>query len=127
MIEKRKNSRFILEHDTYAALGNEYNRVGKVIDISFGGLSFEYILSKKIENNVTKLDIFSFGNIFHLYNFSCKIVYNIDVNIPYVNNSFGKIFTTKRSGLKFNKLSDDDFLQLKLFIESYSDFYSIAY
>ena len=98
-----------------------------MIDISFGGLSFEYIISKEIENNLTTLDIFSIGNIFHLYNYSCKIVYNIDVNIPYVNNSFSRYFTTKRSGLKFNQLSDDDFLQLKLFIENYSDYYSIVY
>ena len=124
MIEKRRYARVSLEYDTFAALGDEYNRVGKVIDIGLGGLSIEYIVGEKITHNFTKLDIFSFGNIFHLYNLSCNIIYDIDINVPYVNNSYVTILTTKRSGLKFYELSNYDFLQLKLFIENNSKIFS---
>ena len=54
MIEQRRYARFFLEHDTFAALGHEYNKVGKVIDMSVGGLSFEYIVGKDIQQNQTK-------------------------------------------------------------------------
>ena len=118
MIEQRKYARFVLEHETFAAIGNNYNIVGKVIDISLGGLSFEYILNRNLKKKYSKLDIFTFGSIFHLYNLPCNIIYNIDVNVPFVNNSFVKILTTKRSGLEFDELTEDDFLQIELFIKN---------
>ena len=124
MIEQRRYARFFLEHDTFAALGHEYNKVGKVIDMSVGGLSFEYIVGKDIQQNQTKLDIFLSGNIFHLHNIPCKIIYEITIHEPHVNNSFIKILTTKRCGLEFSQLSEDDFLHLKLFIENYSSQFS---
>jgi hypothetical protein len=120
MIDKRRYARVSLEDDSFAALNDGCHRVGKVIDISLGGLSIEYIVGKKIASNFTKLDIFSFGNIFHLYNLPCNIVYDIDINVPHVHNSFVSVLTTKRSGLEFYELSKDDFLQLKLFIENNS-------
>ena len=124
MIEQRKHVRFPLEHDTFAALGNEYDRVGRVIDMSMGGLSFEYIIGENIKLNSTKIDIFLIGNIFHLYNISCKIIYDIKIHEPYVNSNYIKTLTTKRCGLKFSKLSKDDLLHLKLFIENYSSQFS---
>jgi hypothetical protein len=124
MIEKRRYARISIEHDIFAAFNDECNRVGKVIDISLGGLSIEYIVGKNITNNYTKIDIFSLGNIFHLYNFPCNIVYDIDINVPYVDNRFVTILTTRRSGLKFYELSNDDFTTLKLFIENDSKIFS---
>ena len=41
--EKRKYVRFIAQKDAYAALGTYFTKVGKLIDISIGGLAFEYI------------------------------------------------------------------------------------
>jgi hypothetical protein len=120
MIEQRRYARFSLEHDTFAALGTEYYRVGKVIDMSIGGLSFEYIVGKDIQSNSTELDIFLTGNIFHLHNIPCKIIYEITIHEPHVNNSFIKILTTKRCGLEFNNLSEEDHWHLRLFIENNS-------
>lgn len=124
MIEQRKHIRFLLEQAAFASLGSEYNRIGKIIDMSMGGLSFEYIVGEKIKLNTTKLDIFFIGNVFHLYNIPCKIIYDIKIHVPHVNSSFIKILTKNRCGLKFNKLSKDEFLQLKLFIENNSGIFS---
>jgi c-di-GMP-binding flagellar brake protein YcgR len=120
MIEQRRYARFFLEHDTFAAFGQEYNKVGKVIDMSIGGLSLEYIVGENIKQNPTKIDIFSIGDIFHLYNMPCKIIYEITIHEPHVNNSNIEILTTKRCGLKFKNLSENAYCQLKLFVENNS-------
>ncbi len=41
--ERRKYTRFLAEEDGYAALGANFTKVGKLKDISIGGLAFEYI------------------------------------------------------------------------------------
>jgi len=119
-IERRKQVRFIPPVNTYAALGKNYSKVGTVKDISFEGLSFEYIGGELSNEDPSKIDIFLVGNVFHLYNVPCKIVYEIEVHVPHVNNMFIKVLTTKRCGIKFHQLNDDDLLQLKLFIESHA-------
>ena len=49
-IEQRKYPRFSVQNHTFAALGSEFEIVGKVNDISIKGLSFSY-LSNNIRNN----------------------------------------------------------------------------
>lgn len=111
----------MLQQNAIAALGSEYSRVGKVLDISLGGLAFEYIIGEQIVLNSTKLDIYLVGNIFHLSNIPCRIIYDIQIHMPYVNNNLIKVLTNNRCGLKFDKLSRDESLQLKLFIENDSE------
>lgn len=118
MIEKRKHARFLPEQDTFAALGQEYSKVGKVIDMSRGGLAFEYIVGEEKKLKQTKLDIFLIGDIFQLYNIPCKIVYDISIHVSHVNNSFIEALTTKRCGLSFYKLSKDDSLYLQLLLQN---------
>jgi hypothetical protein len=116
-IEQRKYTRFLPKQNLLAALGNKYSTVGNVVDISVGGLSFEYIVGEEININATRLDIFSVGNIFHLYNIPCKVIYNINVHVPHVKNQFISVLTTGRCGLKFDLLPKSDFSNLKLFVE----------
>lgn len=123
MIEHRRYSRHLPPVNTFAALGEEYAKVGKVKNISLGGLSFEYICGEDITQNSSQIDLFVVGNFFHLYNVPCKMIYDIQIHVPHVENHFTKILTTNRCGIQFKVLSDDVLVQLKLFLNICSDEY----
>jgi len=120
LVERRKHVRYIPHKNAFAALGREYARVGKIKNIAPGGLSFEYIVGDVPKKDATELDIFLVGNVFHLHNIPCRIIYDIDVHVPHGNNGYVKILTTKRYGLRFRRLNQDDEMQLKIFIENYT-------
>jgi hypothetical protein len=120
IVEHRKHVRFVPQQNTFAALGKNYSRVGKVKDISLDGLSIEYLFGESIKKNSSKVDIFLVGNIFHLYNLPCRMVYDIEIHVPHVNNNFIKPLTTKRCGIEFNEISKDDLAQLKLFLQAHT-------
>ena len=120
-VERRKYARYLAQENAFAALGREYTRVGKIKDIALGGLAFEYIVGEATKENATEADIFLVGNVFHLHNIPCRIVYDFDVHVPHVNNSYVKILTTKRCGLQFKPHTEEILTQLGLFIEAYSN------
>ena len=121
VVERRQFARYLPQKNAFAALGREYTRVGKIKNISLGGLAFEYIVGDALKEDVTELDIFLVGNVFHLHNIPCRIVYDFDVHVPHVNNSYVNILTTKRCGLQFKPHTDEMITQLRLFIEAYTD------
>jgi hypothetical protein len=117
MIEHRRYLRHLPPVNTFAALGKKYAKVGKVKNISLGGLSFEYICGNDTAQNLSQIDLFVVGNVFHLYNVPCRTIYDIQIYVPHVQNHFTKILTTKRCGIEFDNLSYDFFVQLKLFLQ----------
>lgn len=114
--EQRKQERFIPNENAFAALGRKYTRVGKIKDISLGGLAFEYITEEEFNADLSEIDIFLVGTEFHLYKVPCKMIYNIEVHLPQINNKLSKTFTTKRCGVQFTKLSKDLTAIIKFFI-----------
>ncbi len=120
-VERRKYARYLPQENAFATLGRKYTRVGKIKNIALGGLAFEYIVGEATKENATEVDIFLVGNVFHLHNIPCRIVYDFDVHVPHVNNSYVKILTTKRCGLQFKPNTDENLIQLKLFLEAYVD------
>ena len=120
MVERRKYSRFLPQINSFAALGRNYTRVGRIKNIALGGLAFEYIVGEAVNEDATETDIFMVGNVFHIHNIPCQIIYDVEVHVPHVNNSDVKILTTKRCGLQFGKLSKSQSELLELFLENYT-------
>ena len=118
--ERRRYDRYLSRKNAFAALGSKYNRIGKIIDISLSGLSFQYILGENSCSNSLHVDIFLVGNLYHLYNVPCEMIYDIQIHVPHVNSRLIKMLTIKRCGVQFRELSDYDLTQLKLFIEGYT-------
>jgi len=108
------------QENAFAALGQSYIKVGKVIDICKSGLAFEYIAREKASSADNQVDIFLTGNVFHLYNVPCEIVYETDIHVPHVNNKFVKLLTNRRCGIKFGDLSESDNRELGKFIAAYA-------
>ena len=115
--EQRKHDRLMAKENAFAALGRKYTRVGKIKNISMGGLAFEYIAGEAIHKDTSELDIFLVGTEFHLYRVPCKIIYNIDLHVPQINNHLVKMYTTKRCGVQFGRLTKDSKELLKFFLK----------
>jgi hypothetical protein len=118
-LERRRHSRLLPKETTFAALGRKYTRVGKIKDISIGGLSFEYIVGEDTKQQPSQVDIFMTGDVFHIYDVPCKLIYDIDIQVPHVKNNYVKILTTRRCGVQFGELNEEDRFQLELFLEAH--------
>jgi hypothetical protein len=118
--EKRKYARFSPQGNAFAALGRRYAKVGRIKDISLGGLAFEYISEVDTDRDFSQIDIFLIGEVFHLYNLPCEVVYDHPHPIRFKNFKSLKISLNKRCGVQFEILPEDDMAQLKLFLESHT-------
>ena len=115
--EQRLHDRFTPKANAFAALGRKYTKVGKIRDISIGGLAFEYIVEENFNKDESNLDIFLVGTEFHLYRVPCRVIYNIDIYVPKINNSLVKMYTTKRCGVQFGELNKDLKMLLDFFLK----------
>ena len=118
-IERRKYVRFMAKDDSFAALRNGFKKVGKISDISVGGLAFSYLSEiTEIDNasHISEVDIFLSGNGFHLSNVPCRIVYEAPGSTP----DEGFLVRMSSCGLMFGELNGSQLEQLELFIENYT-------
>ena len=118
--EQRKNSRFLVQDNIIAALRNGFTRIGKVKDISIGGLSFEHIHDEISNQESSKRNIFLFANEICLLKVPCRVVYDIPVCTPDEYQAFVIHFITRRCGVKFETLSEDQKTQLDIFLKTYT-------
>ncbi len=117
---ERKNSRFLVQDDVIIALKNGFTKIGKVKDISTGGLSFEHI-----ENGISKYDscernLVLLVNGLCLPKVPCRVVYDIPVSTSDEYQVFPILFITRRCGVKFERLSEDRKMELDRFIKTYT-------
>ncbi len=113
--EKRKTARFIPKENTLAAFGSGLLKVGKVKDISWGGLSFEYLYNSETDPTGKHVDIWISGVKYALRDVPCKKVYDIRSAIDYENHPFVSTIMN-RCGLQFGTLSTDQSAKLSSFI-----------
>lgn len=118
--ELRAHERRIPTGNVYAALGRDYERVGKLIDLSLGGLAFVYMSDGNSKMELSQIDIFKVGEVFSLHNLSCEIVY--DIPLPPLKDSIESLKQSHnhRCGVKFDNLTKENNLQLGLFLESHT-------
>ncbi len=118
--EQRKNSRFLVQDDVIAALQNGSTKIGKVKDISLGGLSFEHIQDEISSRESFERNLILLVNGFYLPKVPCRVIYDIPVPTPYEYQAFPIQFITRRCGVKFEKLSENQKTQLDVFLKTYS-------
>ena len=115
--EQRSFRRRIPIGNLYAALGRDYERVGKIVDLSRGGLAFEYISDDNQIAEFSQIAIFKVGEVFHLHNLPCKIVYDILFDQQRNGIESLKRSRDRRCGIEFKALPEEDYTQLTMFIE----------
>ena len=117
--ERRKYIRFFAKDNTFAALRNGFKKVGKISDISINGLAFSYLsetIKSYSDRHLSKVDIFSSENNFHLSSVPCEIVY--DIYEPNSGKYTGLILF--RCGLNFKELTKSQSEKVKLFVEHHT-------
>ena len=114
--DKRRHRRYDVPEHTYAALNSKFMLVGKILNISKGGLAFIYVANGLKICNTFQVDIFFRGNGFCL-----KEVPFVTVSDFYIENKVP--FSTvviKQCGGQFGELTHSQISQIDYFIENHA-------
>ncbi len=100
--ERRQFERYATDDSLFATFRPHFDRIGKVKDISKGGMSIEYTVYEEFgKTESVEVDLFSHKADFHLSRLSCKVVY--DTGSSDYQGFSG--FEVRRCGLEFSNLS----------------------
>ena len=115
--DQRKHPRHTPSNLTFVALRPDFSHFGKVIDISGGGLRFQFMgmpvtLAKKPRMT---LDLFVHGNGYYLSDVPCELVHEANAESP----STGPVATC-RYGLRFKDVTRSQADQLDYYLEHYT-------
>ena len=108
--------RFLPQDETYVVLRPDFTKLGRLINISKGGLSFQYIAPKKESEVSTDLDLFTGNNGFYLSRLPCKVIY--DIRFP-ENEESSKLFEHRRCGLEFGEATEVQATQLEVYLKKH--------
>jgi hypothetical protein len=119
--EQRKEIRFLTNDNVIIVLRNEFTKIGKAKDIGRGGLSFEHLYDESLSQGPLERDVdLLVGSEFQLSRLPCKVVYDLPVDMPDAFQGFHTRIITKRCGVKFRTLSENQVTQLDSFIKTYT-------
>ena len=114
--ERRKAVRFLPRTEAYVALRPDFTKLGRLINISRGGLSFRYIAYQRQEQAPTHLDLFTSNDGFHLSRLSCKVIY--DIRLSEKQRSSASL-ERRRCGLEFGEATQVQATQLELYLKNH--------
>lgn len=112
--EQRKYQRFFSRDGAFINLRNN-NKLGQVLDISMGGLSYRYV-ENGIKHGDYKLDIFLVGPDFRAESIPVHTVYDCEMQ----NGEASDNLKVRRQGVRFKDLNGIQFTLLEHFIENYT-------
>ena len=115
--ERRKDTRYIVKDNEVYVFNQGSKIAGKLVDISKGGLAYQYMPTeaKKLESN--RYDIISAGSQhFYLFDIICKTIY--DTGDLIVNQSSTDT-ERRRRGLQYGKLAENEQAKLELLLRNY--------
>lgn len=114
-IERRQQKRFRAKDGALIMLKPLDTGVGRLIDISAGGCTFEHLSSQRTPFEATAMDIILTGTGFALYNLPCRSIWNLTIyekpETPLYNTRFG---------VKFGELTSDQMRLVKYFIQNHT-------
>jgi hypothetical protein len=119
--ERRRHRRFLAKDSVFAVCIPTYVRLGRVVDISRGGVAFHYIPDfgddKAFCRKSLNLDVFETESSRYLKGVECNIVY--DAEAPRLT-SVCDAYQFRRCGVEFGGLSRDQSSELDFIIENFT-------
>ncbi len=118
ILEKRRFKRFKSKKGAFAYFPKNGASItmGKILDMSIGGLSFQYFKSSEIDNGCSAIRILgNNGSLIRLDQIQCRIVY--DYEVP--ETSWDQI-SVRRCGVEFKKINSEHKRKLKKFINHFA-------
>lgn len=114
--ERRKHKRFPAPPNTYVQLIDQVSKLGRVLDISKGGLAFRYISVGKGLRKVFHLHLISAQVNPGLNPLPVKVVSEIEM----ASETPARAVTLSRAGVQFEELMDEQTDWLQQFIKQCS-------
>ena len=119
--ERRKYTRFLAEKNVYVALGINFAKVGKLKDISIGGLAFEYVdYTENFVQDSSIVAIFHSVNEFHLPNLACRLICSSAISAENDDSQFIRQYANCRCAIQFGDITAKQRKQLEFFINHYT-------
>lgn len=103
-IERRKHKRFTIKDVAFAILRtDEDEELGQIINISMGGLAFQYFVGNRELQKANKLDVLLADNGLHVDNIGFHVVddYELVNELPFSS------ITKREQRVYFDNLTDD--------------------
>ncbi len=116
LVERRRGTRFRVENGCFAALFPRFAVVGQIMNVSRGGLAFDYLASEARTNGPSQLQILLTDHSFCLKTVPFRTVSDFAIPREF---SFGSI-TLRRCGVQFGELTRSQRLDLEYFIRFYT-------
>ena len=116
--EKRKFERYLAQDLAFAVFRPSFTKLGKIKDISKGGLAFEYVTAEGQMEDSTEIDIFISGTRFHVTRVPAKTMY--DSKVANDDYTFAPFVERRRCGLQFGELTEEQAAQLGHFLETHT-------
>lgn len=114
--ERRGNKRFYASIGVFAVLGPNAVKVGRVIDISMGGLAFRHVDKKEPMAGLNELDVFMIDDDFHVNKIPFEAVSDYEI----ANEGPSVHMRSRQSGLRFGELSSSQRSLLEYFIKNHT-------
>ena len=119
--ERRKYVRFLAHPKAYAALGSSFTKIGKIRDISMGGLAFEYYGSvEDLSQFDSRITIFIIVNNFYLENIPCQMISDLPKCGSNKTPVLSANYVVKRCGLQFTTISEDQRQRIEYFLNNHT-------
>jgi hypothetical protein len=113
--ERRKRRRLCVQDGAFVILSPSDAGVGRLIDISIDGLSFDYVTTQEPSGEPTELEIFVTDSAFRLYKIPCRTITDLKTfEIPQ------SCTHRRRSGVQFGPLTEIQKSQIEYFIRKYT-------
>jgi hypothetical protein len=118
LVERRKHKRFQAPKGAFVGIRAEDTKVGRVSDVSIGGLGFSYVGTEKPSpSKGSYLDLFFTDKDFHLGRLPFKTISDhksVEKAPPFSSE------TMRRCGVKFKKLTRHQKAELERFIQNHA-------
>lgn len=114
--ERRRFRRLKAQEGTFVLLRGQVSKLGRIIDISHGGLAFRYVSVGERLKGSFELDLVSPKDDLRLKGFPVKVVSNFER--PSKTPS-GRI-RLRRVGVQFRELTHDQISRLQYFMRNYT-------
>jgi len=112
-VERRKHERFQVPMGAFVGVGPGFAKVGPLLDISLGGLSFRYIDSAERPNG-SYLEIFLSDRSLSMSYVPFKTVSDVEI----ADTEFFNSLPMRRCGVQFGELTHTQISELMYFIEN---------
>ncbi len=114
--ERREEERFRPKKRTFVVFKPQFLKLGKVLDISAGGLCFQYLAKEDQLKDAPAIqaDIFMSDNGYYLPDVSCKQVWDTEAE---EKMTFPIGFQNRLCGLRFLKLTKEQQDKLEHFLQ----------